>query len=532
MSARVLSATGSAAAIATPHRAATDAGAAAFADGGNAIDAALAAAVTLAVVYPHQCGVGGDLFALVAEPGGAVNAVNASGPAPRALDPRQVRAMHRAMPEFGPLSVTVPGAVAGWSVLHGLGAALPWTELFAPAVGWAREGVSTVRSMAARLEAAGERLSSDPGMAQVFYPRGRPLVEGEPFVQPVLADTLEAIAEAGAAAMYGGAMGDRLAAGLQALGSPMSSEDLASFSPERTRPLTSPYRGLEVAVVPPNSPGFALLEMLAVVERLGIDPDPLGPDAALLAAVFEAASADRDRHNADPRVAAVPVDELLADEHLDRLCHAARGATGPSSAGPATPARHRDGGDTVALVAADGEGRLVSLVQSLWSSFGSGLLEPSTGIILHNRGNDFTLDPSSPNVLAGGKRPAHTLTPVLVRREGRPVGASGSRGGGGQPQINYMNLVRAFDLGMDAAAAVAAPRYLVGGMDLHAERFADVEARVPNQVRDALASSGFKVDLLADLDDAVGHAHLVLRDADGSLDIGTDPRADGTAWAR
>jgi gamma-glutamyltranspeptidase/glutathione hydrolase len=525
VSARVLAAAGRRAAIATPHTAATEAGAAAFEAGGNALDAALAAAVTLAVVYPHQCGVGGDLFALAAGPDGSVTAVNASGPAPRAIEPTSVAPPEGAMPEFGPATVTVPGAVAGWGALHALGAALPLSSAFGSAVRLAREGVPAVPFLAERLVAARDRLASDPGMAEIFYPSGRPLAEGRPFAQPALAETLEAIAAEGPRALFGGAVGERLAAGLQELGSAMTPGDLAAFEPEVGTPLSGPYHDLEVLVVPPNSQGFTLLQILAIVERSGIDPDPLGPDAGLLAAAFEAAAADRDRHNADPRFAPVPVEELLSEAHVDALGRAIRrGAPGPLP---------RSGvGDTVALVAADGEGRMVSLVQSLWSSFGSGLLERSTGIVLHNRGADFSLDPASPNVLAGGKRPAHTLLPVLVRRDGRPVAASGSRGGGGQAQINYASVVRAFDLGMAAAEALDAPRYLVGGMDLHPARYAEVEARVAAGLVDELRRAGYAITMLADRDDGVGHAHLILRTPDGSFDVATDPRADGAAWAR
>ncbi len=521
MSERQLSATGKRYAIATPHRAATDAGVAAFEDGGNAVDAALAAAITLAVVYPHMCGVGGDLFALVQTLNGQTVALNASGAAPRPIDVGAIRGVGDTMPEHGPLTITVPGAVSGWAALVKLGADLGFERAFARAIAHAQGGVPVAPSLASSLAREPARLFADAGMREVFGRDGRPLVEGDTVRQPALAATLEALAREGPSALYGGEVGARLVAGLRAVGSPMSLPDLAAHGPELDSPIAARYRDLHVSVVPPNSQGFALLEMLLAAERLEIDPDPLGAGAALLAVVFAAASADRDRHNADPRFARVPVGTLLDEGHIAAICDEVR-------AGPVHIARPQ-AGDTIALVTADGEGRAVSLIQSLSSGFGSGILDPSTGIICHNRGAAFSLDPESPNVLAGGKRPAHTLMPVLVHREGRLAAAMGSMGGGGQPQINFQNLVRVFDLGMDPEATLAAPRWLVGGMELHPGRLVELEARVPLEVRTSLEAAGFDLTVLNELDEGVGHAQLVRVGEDGTLDAATDPRADGEA---
>ncbi len=521
---RKLSASGKRFAIATPHRAATQAGVAAFDAGGNAVDAALAAAVTLAVVYPHMCGVGGDLFALVQAVNGQTIALNASGAAPRAIDVEAICATHEAMPEYGPLTITVPGAVSGWAALAELGADLPFERAFQRAIAHASDGIAVASSLASSLAWEPERLFADPGMREVFTRDGSPLAEGDTFVQPALAATLEAIALEGPSALYGGEVGARLVNGLRAVGSPIALEDLASHRPELDSPLAARYRDLHVSVAPPNSQGFALLEMLLAVERLEIDPDPLGADPALLAEVFAAASADRDRHNADPRYAQVPVGTLLDEGHIAALCDEVR-------AGPVNVGR-QGAGDTIALATADGDGRAVSLIQSLSSGFGSGILEPSTGIICHNRGSSFSLDPESRNVLAGSKRPAHTLMPVLVHRDERLVAVTGSMGGGGQPQINFQDLVRAFDLGMDPEAAISAPRWLMGGMDLHPERSVDVEAGVPTWVRDAFERSGFALTPLGEWDDGVGHAQLIRVAEDGTLVAATDPRADGEAAAR
>jgi len=512
-------------AIATPHRAATEAGAEAFEAGGNAVDAALAAAVSLAVAYPHQCGVGGDLFALVEQPDGRVTAVNASGAAPLSLDPEALRRSGPVMPVFGPLTITVPGAVSGWDALARLGAREGLAAAFRSGLRLAGEGVPVARSLAVTLERLGDRLAKDPGIAGVFFPNGTPLAEGELLVQPALAASLEALAADGPEALYGGDVGDRLVRGLRAVGSPMALEDLARHEAELAAPLSGRYRGLHVSVAPPNSQGFVLLEILAAIEHLGVDPDPLGPDAALLAEVFRVASADRDRHNADPRVAPVPVATLLDDGHIAAICDEARGMVTP------TPTSST-GGDTIALAAADAEGWTVSLIQSLSDAFGSGILEPSTGIILQNRGADFSLDPTSPNAVAGGKRPAHTLVPVLAHRDGRLVLVSGSRGGGAQPQINAQSILRLFDLGMAPEAVLDAPRFLVGGMGIDASlRTVEAEARIPEEVLRAFREAGYSVKMLADRDDDAGHAHLIRVGRDGLLEAAADPRADGSAAA-
>ena len=290
-----------------------------------------------------------------------------------------------------------------------------------------------------------------------------------------------------------------------------------------------------MSVVPPSSQGFALLEILGAVERLGIDPDPLGPDAALLAEVFYAVSADRDRHNADPRFARIPVGTLLDDGHLAALVDEVRNVDHARVADQMRTAESSTklDGDTIALVAADGEGRAVSLIQSLSDGFGSGILEPSTGVILHNRGSLFSLDPASPNVLAGGKRPAHTLMPVLIHRDGRLAAVAGSMGGGAQPQINFQNLVRVFDLGMSPGAALDAPRWLAGGMGVdNPERFVEAESRVPRNVLRALEGAGYRLELLGERDEGAGHAHLITVAPDGAMEVATDPRADGGAGAR
>jgi gamma-glutamyltranspeptidase len=521
-----LHASGTQWAIATPHTLATEAGAVAFERGGNAVDAALAAAVTLAVSYPHNCGVGGDLFALVQRPDGATIAINASGRAPARVDPDGLRARYgTAMPEEGPDSITVPGAVSGWAALHEEGAKLPWAEAFGQAIALAFDGVAVSRSLSRALTERRELLAADPGALDVFFLDGAPLPRGARFRQPALGATLQRLAADGQGALYGGSVGERYAAGLQATGALITVDDLAAHRADVVAPLSGRYRDHDIRVVPPNSQGFALLEMLALVERLGIDPDPLGPDAGTLALVFAAANRDRDHHLADPDAMRVHPATLLDDGHLAGLADRIRDAV-PS---PVLPGRRRGSGDTIAMVSADADGWAVSLIQSLWDSFGSAILEPATGIVAHDRGGCFTLEPGHPNEVAPGKRPFHTLMPVLVHRDGRLAAVAGSMGGASQPQINAQNLIRAFDLGMEAGETIAAPRWTVWGEPR--EGYVRAEASVSDATTARFEEAGFRIDPLDVVDEAVGHAHMILARADGTFEVGSDPRADGGALA-
>jgi oxamate amidohydrolase len=528
------SASGDRWAVATPHPDASQAAAAAFAAGGNAVDAALHAAVTLAVVYPHMCGVGGDLFALVQNPDGKLVAIDSSGRAPAGTDTGSLRAAYgTSMPDTGPATITVPGAVAGWNAVHDQGAALRWREAFAAAIE-AAEGFPVSRDLAWSIGRRADELRSDPGFAAVFFADGIPS-EGDRLVQPALAETLRALAEDGSRSFYAGDVGARFVRGIRALGAPISTEDLAGHTADLFPPLRGRYRRLDVSVTPPGSQGFVLLEALAAVERLGIDPDPIGPDASTLGRILMAAASDRDRHLADPEAMKIHVSSLLDDGHIAALCDVVRGGLdGHPVSSPVSPpilGQPHVPGDTIALVAADADGWGVSLIQSLYSGFGAGMLEASTGIVPHDRGACFTLEPGHPNELAAGKRPAHTLMPVAVHRDGDLVALTGTRGGHGQPQIDLMTLVRAFDLDLDPFEAVAGPRWLVGGMSpLQGEPWIEAEGSVPEAVRASFGSAGFQVETLGQVDRAVGHAQLLRIDG-ATLVAGSDPRADGGAVA-
>jgi gamma-glutamyltranspeptidase len=518
-----LRAEGSNWAIATPHTEASRAGAVAFERGGTAMDAAVHAAITLAVVYPHMCGVGGDLFALVQRADGEMLAVNSSGRSPAAADPRALDGMAE-VPIRGPVPITVPGAVAGWRAVLATGGVLPWRDAFVPAIGFAADGVAVSRSLEVALNDVEAPFVADPGLSSIFYPGGRSAALGTTVTQTALARTLETLSNDGPDALYGGTVGKAYAAGLEAAGSPLALEDLAAHDATTLAAMRTRFRDLHVSVVPPNSQGFVLLQILALLERLGIEPNLDGPDAGRIAHVIGVANADRDRHLADAERMLVHPSTLLDDGHLAGLVDASRGALRSTSHDEAP---HRPDGDTIALVTADAEGNAVSLIQSLFWGFGSGILEPSTGIVAQNRGACFTLQDGHPNRFASGVRPFHTLMPVLVHDANGLVGVAGTMGGYQQPQINLHTITRTFVGGAHPANAVAAPRWVVLGDDGDAPDGIGVEAAVPEHTRRALVGSG---SFSLTEDDSFGHAHLIRRTGTGFL-VGSDPRADGSAEA-
>jgi gamma-glutamyltranspeptidase/glutathione hydrolase len=509
-------------AIATPHAEATRAGVAAFERGGTAMDAAVHAAITLAVVYPHMCGVGGDLFALVQRADGEVVAINASGRSPAAAGADELLGLDE-VPIRGPIPITVPGAVSGWHAIAATGATLPWEDAFASAIAFAADGVAVSRSLDGELREPGVAFAQDPGLSSIYYPGGRRLGVGEIFRQPALARTLESLAHEGPGALYGGRIGEAYTEGLADAGSPMTLDDLSSHAAITLEPLRAPFRDLQVSVVPPNSQGYVLLQLLAQLERLGLDPDLDGPDVARIARVIRAANDDRDRHLADAERMAIHPSALLEEAHLGSLIEHTLEERVPEHA------HHRPDGDTIALVAADDRGNAVSLIQSLFWGFGSGILEPTTGIVAQNRGACFTLADGHPNRFAPGVRPFHTLMPVLVHDGTGLIGVAGSMGGFLQPQINLHTITRTFIRGQHPADAVAAPRWVVLGEDTGAEQDQGigVEVGVPETTRRALEDAG-RFTLTED--DSFGHAHVIRRTPAGFL-AGSDPRADGAAEA-
>jgi gamma-glutamyltranspeptidase/glutathione hydrolase len=531
-----------------PHRAAALAGCDVLKAGGTAIEAMVAAAATIAVVYPHMNGIGGDAFWLAwDEGGGSLTGLNGSGRAPRAVDAAALRsAGHVALPHRGPLTITVPGAVRSWADMHARFGRLPAARLLAPAIELAGDGFPAWPGLVAAVESTAALLGDAPwaaGFGETFRPAGRAWRVGERIRLAALATTLEHLAADGLDAFYGGELGRRQATFLASAGAPMDAEDLAGHASTWTEPIEAAYRGVRVATHPPNSSGVVALELLAILDRFApTDAAGLaagrGPDAAWAHLGIEAAKlamADRDRWLTDPDAADVPVARLLDPVSVAGL--AAR--IDPGHAQPASPGGPRGGG-TVFLAAVDGDGNAVSLIESNYMGFGSGVVDPETGIHYQNRGAYFSLDPGQANVLAPGKRTLHTLLPAMLFRAGerRPWIVLGSMGGDAQPQVLAQLVSGIVDGGLDVAAAVSAPRWFVAPPDHFLPPVVvRLAARFAEEVAPGLAGRGHPVTRIGAFDALVGHAHAIeLVDggpaAGGTLAAATDPRSEGLPAVR
>lgn len=505
-------------AIATPHTLATDTAEAIFREGGTAVDAAIAAAAALSVVYPHNVSIGGDLIAIVMTSDGDAVCINASGAAPAAQSAERLRGLYgESLPATGIDTITTPGAISGWGELHRRGGRLPWTRLFTEAITLAEDGVPVAPDLAANLVADAERLRHDPGAAEIFVPGGVPLGLGDLLVQPALGRTLRRIRDGGSAEFYSGTTADLLVAGLRALGGIHTAADLAAMTPEVSSPLRGGFRGLEVVTSPPNTQGFALLRMLSAIEREQDGSAPLTRDAGATVRAFLSANTVRDALLSDPRFSGIHSADLLsADPDLVR-----------APAADAGDAYQRPRGDTVGIAATDADGTSVSLIQSVFHAFGSAIIEPSTGILLHNRGTSFSLDASSPAVVEPGKRPVHTLMPVIVVENGDVRFVLATQGGQGQPQIHAQLLVSLLD-GATAAEAVGAPRFIVGVREYGASTdTVFVESDVAEATMASLESSGLPLFVTPPLSDLVGQANVIDLTG-GIIHAASDPRADGS----
>lgn len=519
--------------VASPHVLASRSGLAALERGGNAVDAAIAAATTIAVVYPHMNGVGGDNFWLLYDaPARRLSALNAAGRAARSADLDAYRRRYGdAIPaRGGPAALTVPGVVSGWWAAHTLsrermGSSIPWSALFTDALAHARDGF-VVSPGQRRVTAAATDLfdaTAPDEVRSTCWPIYHPdRLEGERFAQPDLARTLALVAEHGPDEFYRGRLARRISEAAAAAGSPLAFEDFASHTADWVEPLRLPYRGGEAAGLPPPTQGFAALAILGLLE--GFDLGALD-EADYVHVIVEAtklAFEDRDRYLADPAVVPVPVDECLLPARLARR----RGLISRRAA--RRPEGTAAGGDTIAVVAADGEGNAACVIQSLYHEFGSGVVAGDTGVLLQNRGAFFSLDPSHPNRLAPQKRPAHTLIPSMYLVDGRPRFVYGTMGGEGQPQTQAAILTRMLDRGLGVQAAIEAPRWLYGRTWGETSRALRLEGRFEPAVVESLRARGHEVRIVEGWSDLMGHAQVIALDADG-LSGGSDPRADGAA---
>jgi gamma-glutamyltranspeptidase/glutathione hydrolase len=519
--------------VATPHALASEAGVAVLRSGGNALDAAIAAAATIAVVYPHMNSLGGDNVWLIYDAGRRrLRGLNAAGRAAAAATLERYRARHgTAIPaRGGAAALTVPGVVSGWWEAHTysrevMGSPIEWGALLDDAVRQARAGFPP--SAGQRRVTAGARdlftEAADPEVRGTLWPIYHPDRLAAPrFVQAELAQTLARVAEGGAEAFYHGALARRLAEGAAGAGSPLTARDLAEHRADWVEPLTIGYRDGVAASLPPPTQGVAALAILGLLE--GFDLATLA-DADLVHLVVEAtklAFEDRDRYLADPAFVDVPVARCLDPGRLAaRRTLIARGRARPLETATAA-------GDTVAIVSADRAGNAAVVIQSTYHEFGSGVVAGDTGVLLQNRGAFFSLDPRHPNCLAPGKRTAHTLIPSMYLVDGRPRLAYGTMGGEGQPQTQAALLTRVIDRGLGPQAAVEEPRWLLGRTWGDASRALRLEDRFDPAVGQTLRERGHDVQVVEGWSDLMGHAQVVRLDPDGLVG-GSDPRADGAA---
>ncbi len=511
--------------VATPHPLATAAGVDALRAGGTAVDAAVAANAMLAVVYCNACGLGGDAFALVWDPAEQrLHGFNGSGRSPTSLTISAVReAGHDEMPARGPLPITVPGAVDAWTNLLDRFGRRSLADALLPAARTAEEGYA-LTSINARAIAAS--LSSfDDAARAVFSSAGG---AGDTFRQPLLAASLQTIAEDGRDAYYRGPIGEEIALAIQAAGGVMTADDIAGHRGNWVEPISTRYRDVEVATMPPNSQGITALMALNVLSTLDW---PIGAplSADRLHAQIEASKvawSERDRCVADPDRGLADPSVLLSSEHAEWMSS----RLSPDRAHRYVPT-NPPGGGTVYLCAADADGMMVSLIESNYMGFGSGIMGGSTGIMLQNRGAYFSLDPGHPNALAPRSRTLHTLMPGMLLRDGAAEVAFGAMGGDGQPQTMVQVVQGLVDDGLDPQSVVDRPRFVVetegaaaplGPVNIESD---GVDAAVVT----ALKARGHEVTLVEPKTPMMGWAQMIRRHADGSYEGGADPRADSLA---
>jgi gamma-glutamyltranspeptidase/glutathione hydrolase len=499
--------------------------------GGHAVDAAIAANAVMGLMEPTGNGIGGDLFALVYDAGtGTLHGLNASGWAPRALTPGYLRERGiTKLPDRGPYTVTVPGVVAGWHAMREKFGRLPFADLLAPAIHYADTGFPVAEITAGLWAQSKALLASEPEAARTFLVDGATPAPGVIFRNPSLARSLERIAGQGRDGYYRGPVADSIVAVLREHGSPMSADDLADFEAEWVEPISTTYRGWKVSEIPPQGQGIAALMMLNLMEA-----SPLGAfgfhSPRALHTMIEAkklAYADLLRYVGDPRHASVPVAAMLDKGR-------AAGRAGLIDPGRAQcrvePSRldavtDMQGHDTIYLSVVDRDGNMVSLIQSNYLGFGSGLMPAGAGFMLHNRGALFTLAPDQPNTLAGRKRPLHTIIPGFMEKGGTRI-AFGIMGGWNQAQAHAQFVAHVADYGFTAQEALEAGRFTKGtfeGCDV------EVEALVPEATRTALARMGHQVAVVPPRSSTFGYGQATVSRPDGVHFGASDPRHDGAA---
>jgi len=449
--------------VATSHPLATQIGIDVLKKGGTAIDAAIAANIALGLMEPTGSGIGGDLFAIVWDAKEQkLFGLNASGPAPQSISLDYFKQQKLAkIPPFGPLPVTVPGAVDGWVKLHEKFGNQSFASLFEPTIGYAKKGHPVTETIAYYLDRSKEIFKQYPNFSDVWMKDGETTGKGDIFKNPQLANTLEIIAEKGRAGFYEGEVAKTIADFIQAQGGFLTYEDLANFNSEWVEPVSTNYRGYDVWELPPNGQGMVALQILNILENFDIKKMGLFSSdyVHLFTEAKKLAFADRAKHYADPNFSKIPIEQLVSKSYAKEraaLIDLTKAAQVDESGIP-------DGGDTIYLTAADQFGNMISLIQSNYRGMGSGMVPPGLGFMLQDRGELFSLEEDHANVIEGGKRPFHTIIPAFVTKDDKPYLSFGVMGGATQPQAHAQIIINLIDFGYNLQEAGDAPRLVHSG---------------------------------------------------------------------
>ncbi|MGA4554648.1 gamma-glutamyltransferase [Methylorubrum aminovorans] len=512
--------------VTSPHELASEAGREVLRAGGNAIEAAIAINATLCVTYPHFCGLGGDAFMIVSDRNGASFTLSGIGQAAA-----KVPQDGRPIPTRGPGSaITAAAAVDTWEQAftysqRALGGRQSWRGLFQRAIACATDGFPLTPSQRFWANFRAKEIGNWPDVVRVFTAEGRIPEAGETFRQPDLARTLTALAENGGRDFYEGELAHRIARGLEKAGSPLTVDDLARCRARNESALRVPYRGGELVSLRPPTQGLTTLEIMGVLDRFDLTSTPEGSADYyhLLVEAVKLAFIDRNRFIADPDFTDVPVERLLSPSHLDGLARSI-------DRRKAAPWPHvYKTGDTVFIGAADRDGNCVSLLQTVYFDWGSGVVAGDTGILWHNRGAAFSTEAGHINALQPGKRPFHTLNPGVYFQNGRPRLLYGTQGADGQPQTLAAVLTRLIDYGMDPLTALARPRFLLGKTFSDSRDSLKLELDAGQAVFDELKARGHAISPIPAQSPLAGHPGAIRIEDDGSLVGAHDPRSDGLA---
>ena len=512
--------------VATSHYLASQAGAQILARGGSAMDAAIAANAVLGVTEPMMNGVGGDLFLIYWDAkAGKLYGLNASGWAPKKLTIDFLTQQGiTSMPREGIHSVTVPGAVDGWSQSHHRFGRLPWKELFAPAIYYAEHGYAVPEIIHDYWAEAEAKMQKTDEARRVFLPGGKAPELGARFTNPDIAKTLKLVAEQGRDAFYKGPIAQAIVQTSSAFGGTMALEDLADFSAEWVEPISIDYRGWKIYELPPNVQGMAALEMLNIMSNFPPAQDPQGTaELHMRIEAMKLAYSDLYRYNADPRFAKVPVKGLLAKDYAAQRAAMINPDKANCNPGPGNPATS----DTTYLAAVDKDGNIASLIQSNYSAFGSGIVVNGMGFALQNRGALFVLDRQHPNALQPHKRPFHTIIPAFMEQGDVHIGF-GIMGGANQPLAHAQFVSNFVDYGMNLQGALEAPRFTVAGNQVTCDIV--IESRIKPNVLQELRSKGHNLIVRQGYTALMGRGQAVMHNSKTGMNFaGSDPRADGMA---